>query len=262
MTGTGLTAPAPPSDPGADIFHDLGTRLDPDWFLLALLVPIAVMVFWIGSRLFRRELGINAMEPKGRPFREWSAEGDPAWRATMARLEGRAVGEIATAPAGPVRFEGVLVSSNGSLGGHPQHACVWRNRAGGHPRSAVAAELVVLADATGRCGIENLERARVIAPTEKTTVHHESTSLYLGDRIEVMGTFEHDRVGDDPDPTQNVYGTVGTKGPINIRVIERPAAATESTSKPTSERTESNDEQVEHADDRRPDSGGVQEEGR
>lgn len=220
-----LVGPAdiePGADPVADMFVDLGSRLDPSWFLLALLIPVAVVVFWFGNRLFRRDLGIAAIEPKGRGFRQWSSRGDPEWTATVARLEAKPVMEIATAREGPVRFEATLASCMEPLGGQPGRECVWRNRVGGRPGSAVAADVVVIADATGRCGIENLDRARVITPVEKHSIHHESMSLYLGDRIEVMGYFAPEKVGEHEDPAMLVYGTVGSAGGLEIRVIERP----------------------------------------
>jgi hypothetical protein len=211
----------PGADPVADMFVDLGSRLDPSWFLLALLIPVAVVVFWFGNRLFKRDLGPDAMEPKGRGFRQWPSRGDPDWMATVTRLEARPATKIAEAGEGPVRFEATLASCMEPLGGRSGRESVWRNRVGGRPGSAIAADLVVIADATGRCGIENLDRARVITPVEKHSLHHESMSLYLGDRIEVMGYFTPEKVGEHEDPAMLVYGTLGSSGGLEIRVIER-----------------------------------------
>jgi hypothetical protein len=211
----------PGADPVADMFVDLGSRLDPSWFVLGLLIPVAVVVFWFGNRLFRRDLGPDAMEPKGRGHKQWPSRGDPDWMATVARLEARPATQIAEAREGPVRFEATLASCMEPLGGRPGRESVWRNRVGGRPGSAVSADLVVIADATGRCGIENLGHARVITPVEKHSIHHESMSLYLGDRIEVVGYFTPEKVGEHEDPAMLVYGTLGSSGGLEIRVIER-----------------------------------------
>src|SRR4029078_6815743 len=86
--------------------------------------------------------------------------------------------------------------------------CVWRNRAGAGPQTAVAAELLFVADASGRCGVEELEAGRGIAPGDKVGMHYESTSLHVGDRVEVIGRFEREVIGEHEDPTRLVYGTI------------------------------------------------------
>jgi hypothetical protein len=209
-----------PTDPGADILMDLGTRLDPSWFVLALLVPVAIVVLWFGTRLAKRDLGAGALEPKGRGPRGSSSRRDAAWAATVSRLRAAGATPIAAAAPGPVRLEATLARCWEHLGGPAGRECVWRNRAGARPESAVATDLVIAADASGRCGIENLESARVDAPTETHSVHHRSISLYIGDRVEIIGRFVPEKVGEDADASEIVYGTVGP--PLDVRVLERP----------------------------------------
>lgn len=193
---------------------------------LAILVPVAVLVFSVASRRTRSSLGSAG---RGRDDRLTSGgpARDEAWRATVERLEQRVATPIASAQNGPVRVEGVIVGSTGNLGGAPGRECVWRNRSGAGPQTAVASELLIVRDASGRCGVEELEGARVVAPIDKAGANHESMSLHIGDRIEVIGSFERDVLGEDEDPTQLVYGTLGIDRRLDIRVLERPAAAPE-----------------------------------
>ena len=156
-------------------------------FLLVLLVPVAVLAIWYASRTFGRARNTDAMRPRGRVLEEHPRKREAKWRETVERLEAEDATPIAKAKAGPVRIRGVLVAARGKLGGPEGRECVWRNRAGGRPDAAVAAELVVIADDSGRCGIDGLEGAYVIAPAEKHTRHHENVSLYLGDYKEVSG---------------------------------------------------------------------------
>jgi hypothetical protein len=190
---------------------------------LAILIPVAVLVFSLGSRRVRAQLGRASILPRGR---DRSAPGsgyrrDAAWRAAVERLEARAPTPIAEAQSGLVRIEGVITGATGNLGGAPGRECVWRNRSGAGPQTAVAAELLFMADASGRCGLEELEQARVIAPVDKVGAHYESTSLHVGDRIEVIGRFEREVVGEHEDPTRLVYGTLGGDGRLDVRVLER-----------------------------------------
>jgi len=194
---------------------------------LAILIPVAVLVFSVGSRRVRAQLGRASITPRGR---DRSVPGqthrrDEAWRAAVERLEARAPTSIAKAQSGLVRIEGEITSSTGNLGGAPGHECVWRNRAGAGPQTAVAAELLFVADESGRCGIEELAQARVIAPVDKVGAHYESTSLHIGDRIEVIGHFEREVVGEHEDPTRLVYGTLGGDGRLDVRVLERVSPA-------------------------------------
>lgn len=214
----------PGSAPGDDpfsMFSGWGDQLV--W--LAVLVPIAVLVFFVGSRRFRSQLGSASIVPKGRD--RFVAGGGPrrdaTWRETVDRLEAKPATPIAQARSGPVRVEAEIVRASGNLGGPPGRECVWRNRAGAGSQTAVGADLLIVADASGRCGVEQLETARVIAPTERAGAHYESTSLYIGDRVEVIARFEPEVVGEHEDPSMLVYGTLGAHGPVDIRVVERPA---------------------------------------
>lgn len=220
-------APAPGSS-GEDPFSmfegwDTGQLL-----VLAALVPIAIFVFWYGSRQLSRHRG--SLRPRGRPFTAEGARGehDAAFRATVAGLEKQPPTTIAKAGAGPVRIEATITTASGNLGGKPGREAVWRNRAGARPDSAVGAEVIIVADASGRCGVENVEQARVIAPAESHGRHWESVSLYLGDRVEIVGHFAPEITGDDPDPTRLVYGTLGGEGRLQVRLVSRPRDADES----------------------------------
>lgn len=199
--------------------------------LLAVLVIGAVTVFWYGSRRFAKERGASSLRPQGRVFVDRGGRTfGAAWRAKATKLDAAPPTPIADARGQLVRFVATIVRSSGSLGGPPQRACVWRNRAGALADSAVGAELIVVADDSGHCGVEGLEHARVTAPAEKAGVHYEWISLYVGDQIEVLGTFTPERVGDDSaDPQQVVYGTLGSSGPVEIRLVQRPQVPTEPT---------------------------------
>lgn len=207
-----------PPEPGGDL-----PAFDPGWLLGAVaLIGIAIMVVWYGNRRARSDWG--SMRPGGRRDTRRGAAADTRWLTEVARLEREPSTPIADAGAGPIRIQGTVVRASGSLGGPPERACVYRNRPGAAPELAVAADVLVVADPTGRCGLENVERARVSAPPERHSMHHESISVCIGDRIEVLGTFEPDPTEGD-DPTATVYGTIGVKGPLELRVLERPTAA-------------------------------------
>ena len=216
---------------------------------LAVLVPVAVLVFFVGSRRFRSQLGASSIIPRGRDrfVPGGGPRRDAAWRATAERLEAEPPTAIARAQAGPVRVRGEIVSASGNLGGEPGRECVWRNRAGAGSQTAVGADLIIIADDTGRCGVEQLETARVIAPTEKTGAHYESVSLYVGDRVEVVARFEREIVGEHDDPAMLVYGTLGAHGPVDVRVIDRPAPPApepaEAEPEPTDARTQPSDDE-------------------
>ena len=164
-----------------------------DMLILLALIPLAVLVVWYGGKQFRRDRGSASLRPKGRVIYETDGtRTSQRWRNTVERLEGRPATPVAEAGRGPVRLIARIVDASGNLGGPKGRECVWRNRPGGRPESAVGADLVIVADDSGRCGVENLERARVIAPTERHTVHHESISLQIGDQVELFGQFEPD----------------------------------------------------------------------
>lgn len=225
MIGPGQLALAAPAElPAADDPFSMFGGWDSGQLLwLAFLIPVAVLVFSVGTRRIKSQLGMRSILPRGRD-RWLPGEGhrrDEAWRAAVDRLEARPPTPIASAQSGLVRIEGVITGATGNLGGAPGRECVWRNRAGAGPKSAVAAELVFIADDSGRCGLEELEQARVVAPVDKVGMHYESTSLYVGDRIEVIGRFERDVLGEHEDPARLVYGTLGGDGRLDVHVRER-----------------------------------------
>lgn len=191
--------------------------------LLTVLLPVAVFVFWFGRREVIRRRGEYALRPTGRIFRESASTRDEAWRKVVSALEAKPPTPIASANRQTVRFEGTLTAASGNLGGAKGRECIWRNRAGARRESAVGADMVILADSTGRAGIEGVERAYVIAPTDRHTLHHENISLYLGDRVEIYGQFEPEAPQPAAaEPSMLVYGTLGTRGPLEVRLIERP----------------------------------------
>ncbi len=211
-----------PSPTDSDPFSMLADSSGP-LFMLALLVPVAVFVFWVGSRRVSKERGTAALRPRGRVFFDQPRKRSERWRATVKRLETREPSTSATAKPGPVRLQGVLVNASGNLGGVPGRECVWRNRAGASAASAVGAEMVFLQDDTGSVSVEDLERAYVIAASEKHSFHHENVSLYLGDRIEVLGHFTPEApTGAEGHPSERVYGTLTLVDGLDMRLLERP----------------------------------------
>lgn len=224
--------------------------------VLAALLPVAILVFWFGSKQFSRQRGGASLRPRGRPFfgEGTRAENDATWRQTIARLEQAPPVSIAKAAAGPVRVEATIRAASGNLGGKPGRECVWRNRAGARPDSAVGADVIVVADASGRCGVENLEQARVIAPADSHGHHWENVSLYLGDRVEIVGYFAPERLPEtkaetepeaEPeanehgaDPAELVYGTIGTEGRLQVRLVSRPDPAPNDAADPSDDENE------------------------
>lgn len=192
--------------------------------LLVLLVFVATCIVWFARRqAFANRIG--GERARGRP--DWA---DPKWRERVKALEGREPTAIASARADAVRIVGTIASAPQTLGGETGRECVWRNQAGAGAETAIAADLVFIADASGRCALEGLEHARVIAPIERpasgakvraTSTRREHVALYVGDEVEIFGRFAPDRVGDDPDPTKLVYGTLGGAGPLEIRLRTR-----------------------------------------
>jgi hypothetical protein len=192
---------------------------------LGILVPLALVVLWYGTKQIKRQWDTKALRPRGRPYHEGggSRRGNAAWLEQVRALEAHRPTGLAEARQGPVRLQATIVGASGNLGGAPGHECVWRNRAGARTDAAVGADVVFVADDTGRGAVENLESARVVAPTESHGHHWESVSLYIGDRVELFGRFDPERVGEDPDPTKLVYGTLGASGPLLVRLLERPS---------------------------------------
>ncbi len=219
----GRMGPSPvPNTTDSDPFSMLADSGGP-LFMLALLVPVAVLVFWVGSRRVSKERGTSALRPRGRVFFDQPRKRSERWRATVKRLEARDPSTTATAKPGPVRLQGVLVNASENLGGVPGRECVWRNRAGASAASAVGAEMVFLQDDAGSVSIEDLENAYVIAASEKHSFHHENVSLYLGDRIEVLGHFTPEApTGAEGHPSERVYGTLTLVDGLDMRLLERP----------------------------------------
>ena len=215
-------------------------------FMLALLIPVAVMVFFVGSRRFSKVRGTSALRPRGRVLLDAPRKRSERWRSTVKRLEAGGFTTAAELTAGPVRLQGILATASENLGGVTDRECVWRNRAGASAASAVGAEMVILQDATGSVSIEDLERAYVIAPSEKHTFHHENVSLYLGDRVEVFGhaTLEPP-TGAESTPQDRVYGTLAFVDGLDIRLLERPAPEPEAD--PDADAEASNDSATESA---------------
>lgn len=195
-----------------------------DWsyVVLAVMIPVAILVYMLGNFRAKRLGSARNLEPKGRRMPKGALKSDPRFSGFVSRaLERGLVTPIATAEAQPIMIRGVLTSSDGNLGGAPGRECVWRNRSGAPRDAAVAAEVVVVADATGRATLENLERAEVIAPEEKAGPRVASCGLYLGDEVEVIGRFKPERFGNDPDPTRLVYGSLGGDGNLYVRLHSR-----------------------------------------
>jgi len=221
---------APPSAPtgteAGDPFAMLADSGGP-LFVLALLVPVAVLVFWVGSRRFAKERGSSALRPRGRVWFDQPRKRSERWRGTVKRLEARDPTAVAKATDGPVRLQGVLVNASENLGGVAGQECVWRNRAGAGVASAVAAETVFLQDDSGSVAIEDLERAYVIAPSEKHSFHHENVSLYLGDTVEVFGHFTTEpATGAEEHPSERVYGTLTFADGLDFRLLDRAKPST------------------------------------
>lgn len=215
-------APAGPASPDAP--GEIDWILQGPWGKLAILIVVAVAVLTVGNMMMKRRQRLGGAGARAR--------GD--FDLAVAKMAELPVTAVADAKAGPVHLEVELVSSNGSLGGSPGHECVWRNRHGASRSTAVGAELVVARDETGQVGVEGLEGARVLAPKDPTTGKHEFASLYLGDRVELVGHFTPERYGDTDAPTERVYGMMGVDSHIQLKVLDRPTSPTAPTeAKPT-----------------------------
>lgn len=194
--------------------------------LVAVLIPVAVLVYYLGNIRAQRGMSHRATEPRGRrPFRSRKRD-DPQFAAMVGRMMQRgAVTKIGEAGAGPVLVRGVLTTADVTLGGPSGRETVWQNRSDAGRDAAIAAEYVVIADATGRATLENLATADVIAPEEKLGPHRAYCALRLGDEVEVVARFKPERFGQDPDPTRLVYGTLGADGHLHVRVCQKPPTA-------------------------------------
>jgi hypothetical protein len=201
------------------VLADRGT----EFALLLGLTAAAVAVIWYSSRLYKNAHAGNGLGSRlrlgGRSTGNVSS--DARWRETVRMLQEREPTSIADAKPGPVRIRGRIVTASGTLGGAEGRECVWRNRLGGRPEAAVCADLIVVADASGHCGIEDLASARIIARAEETTRHIESVSLCIGDELDVVGSFNREDTPNDAGP-DHVYGTINARPGLEIRRIDPP----------------------------------------
>lgn len=195
------------------------------YYIVAGLIPLAILVYWYGNLRLQRSISARNTEPRGRRSAQARVRDDPQFAAMVGRMMHRGlVTPIATAPAEPVLIRGTLMTADATLGGAPGRECVWKNRSGASRDSAVAAEYVTIADATGRATIENLALADIVAPEDKLGPHRAYCALLLGDEVEVVARFKPERFGEDPDPTRLVYGTLGADGNLHVRVCKREPA--------------------------------------
>ena len=206
-----------------DDLYALVEQIPPFAVALAVLVPLAIAVAWLGSR--RARAGGGGLQRPRRRYGDRSLSPlDPAFQAQVRRLEERQrVTAIADAPADLVLLRGVLAGADTTLGGAPGRECVWRNRADGRRDMAVAADTVFLRDPTGQAALDGLERAQVIAPPERAGRDRAWVGLYLGDEVEVIGRFVPEPAPVGADPHARVYGTLGADAKLHLRVVRRPA---------------------------------------
>ena len=194
----------------------------------AVLITLAILVFYLGNRQVQKMLSARNTEPRGRRLPHGKVRKDPQFTAMVGRMLQRGLATpIAEASAEPVLIRGVLSSADATLGGAPGRSCVWQNRSGAPRDAAIAVEYVIIADASGRATIENLALADVVAPEDKLGPHRASCSLLLGDEVEVVARFKLERFGEDPDPSRLVYGTLGADGNLHVRVSRRDTAPPE-----------------------------------
>lgn len=211
-------------------------------YVFAVLVPLAVLVYYFGNVRAQRAMSERSTEPRGRRSPRARKKEDAQFSAMVGRMFQRGVvTKIGEASAGPGLFRGVVTAADTTLGGPTGRETVWQNRSGAPRDAAVGAEYIVIADATGRATIENLLTADVIAPEEKLGPHRAYCALRIGDEVEVVARFKPERFGQDPDPTRLVYGTLGADGNLHVRVCQPPRPAQqqaadepESTREPTS----------------------------
>ena len=196
---------APAEQGGGGQTGEINWLLEAPWAKVALLVALAVGVMFFASQRSRANKRRGA-----RP---------PDFDLRVAKLEALPLVAIAEAKSGDVHLAGTVIKGEGALGTGPR-ACVYQNRARGSRATAIAALLVFVEDESGVIGLEGLDDARVIAPKEELGAH-DTLSLYLGDRIELVGelmTFDTPQTVDD----KPLLGMLGSLGPIQVRVIERP----------------------------------------
>ncbi len=139
---------------------------------------------------------------------------------SVAKMDDLSLSTIASLVAGPAHIEGTVHSSVEKLGGAPGEEIVYMDKSGGGKQTAVASELIVVADATGRVGVVNLERARVLGPREDVGKKSFLT-IRVGDRVQVLGRFRVDRHGEDMPAQAQIYGLFGHDGPAQVKVLQR-----------------------------------------
>jgi hypothetical protein len=193
-----------------DEADDVDWLVDGPWGKVALLLLGAAVVMLVANLLMRNsKRRRNLMQPD--------------FNLRIAKLEQLPTTTIAAAKRGEIHLEGVLERGDAALG-TGAHACVYQNRAKASRATAIAAEVTLLNDGTGIVGITSLESARVIAPKEDDGPH-DIIALYLGDRVEVVGellTFENPVTAGG----RELRGMLGSLGPIQVRVLERPDRST------------------------------------
>lgn len=191
-------------------------------YIIAVMLPLTIMVFWYGNRRVQRLLSARNTEPRGRRELSSRARQDPKFAAMVGRMMERGLATpIAEASAEPVLVRGILTTADTTLGGAPGRECVWTNRSGAGRDAAIAVDYVIVADPSGRATIENLALADVVAPEDKSGLRRASCALLLGDEVEVVARFKPERFGEDPDPSRLVYGTLGADGYLHVRVCKR-----------------------------------------
>jgi hypothetical protein len=202
-----LAPPAPAAEPTAD---ELGWLTNGPWASLGLVLALALIVLFASQMLAQRaKRGGTGLRGGGR--------GRPDFDLRVAKFESLPVVRIAEAKRGPVHLVGTVHDAEGAMGN-----LLYRNRHRGQRATAIAAEMVLVRDETGLVGLSKLEDARVIAPKE-TVGDHEVVSLMLGDRVQLLGEL---LPFDPPTPIgerrEPLVGMLGTLGPVQIRVLERP----------------------------------------
>ncbi len=205
LLGAAPPEASPESAPPEATEEDITWLLSGPWGTLALLIVLAVVVLMAGSMM-------SKYRGKGRSRVGFDLD--------VAKMENLPPTPIAELVAGPAHAVGTISSTTGSLGGPPERARVYMNRAGSDRSTAVGSELIVVQDDSGKVAVEELESARVLAPREEAGAH-EAISLYVGDRVQVLGQFKPEVHGEDESPAERVYGIFGADGQVQIKALER-----------------------------------------
>lgn len=212
---------------------ELGWLLQSGWLPLLLAVPVALSLLVIGRVMQQRALEL------GKSPRVRGRSGSQHFDLEIAKLEHAPRSPIAEAKPGRpgVHVEGLLHSAHGTLGGCAGRECVWHNMVGAATDAAIASDLVLVADDSGRAAIESLNLARVIAPREAGSGPRarETLSLYIGDRVQILGPFTPglgaELPQNDPDTSSDgtrVWGRFGADGAgLQVRVLERAPVETD-----------------------------------